>query len=133
MLSGKYRGAGPARGRLLESTRYRARYGQDWMPAAVERFVTYAETHGHHPVSLAVAWAGAHPAVTAPLVGARTVAQLDDSLRAVEIRLTGQQWAEIAALVPHPGVATDRTEDLAGLGDAPGAGDPSVPPAERPR
>jgi aryl-alcohol dehydrogenase-like predicted oxidoreductase len=103
------------------------------MAAAVERFVTYAETHGHHPVSLAVAWAGAHPAVTAPLVGARTVAELDDSLRAVEIRLTGEQWAEIAALVPHPGVATDRTENLAGFGDAPGAGDPSVPPAGRPR
>ena len=71
--------------------------------------------------------------MTAPLVGARTVAQLDDSLRAVEIGLTGEQWAEIAALVPHPGVATDRTENLAGFGAAPGAGDPSVPPAARPR
>lgn len=101
------------------------------MPAAVERFVTYAETHGHNPVSLAVAWVQAHPAVTAPLVGARTVAQLEDSLRSAEIRLTPEQWVEIAALVPHPGVATDRTEHLAGFGDAPGAGDPSRPPAGR--
>lgn len=29
MLSGKYRGDGPSQGRLLESPRYHARYGQD--------------------------------------------------------------------------------------------------------
>ena len=133
MLSGKYGETRLAQGRLLENPRYRARYGHDWMPAAVERFVAYANAHGHHPVSLAVAWVRAHPAVTAPLVGARTVKQLDDSLRATGIHLTPEQWAEIAALVPHPGVATDRTEDLAGFGYAPGAGDPGGPPAERPR
>ena len=81
-------------------------------------------------MSLAVAWVSAHPAVTAPLVGARTVAQLEDSLRSLDIRLTPEQWAEIAALVPHPGVATDRTESLAGFADNPGAGDPGGPPRE---
>jgi hypothetical protein len=55
------------------------------------------------------------------------------SLRATDIHLTPEQWAEIAALVPHPGVATDRTEDLAGFGFAPGAGDPGGPPAGRSR
>jgi aryl-alcohol dehydrogenase-like predicted oxidoreductase len=103
------------------------------MPAAVDRFVDYARTHGHHPVSLAIAWVRAHPAVTAPLVGARTVEQLDDSLRSGDIRLTPEQWEEIATLVPHPGVATDRTEDLAGFSFAPGRGDPTGPPAGRRR
>lgn len=131
LLSGKYAGDGPAQGRLLDNSRYQARYGQEWIPGAVERFVAYARAHGHHPVSLAVAWVSAHPAVTAPLVGARTVAQLEDSLRSVAIRLTPEQRAEIAALVPHPGVATDRTEHLAGFVDAPGAGDPGGPPGGR--
>ena len=61
MLSGKYGETRLAQGRLLENPRYRARYGHDWMPAAVERFVAYANAHGHHPVSLAVAWVRAHP------------------------------------------------------------------------
>ncbi|MGH7267189.1 MAG: aldo/keto reductase, partial [Candidatus Rokuibacteriota bacterium] len=75
LLSGKYAGDGrPAGGRLLDNPRYRARYAEPWMPGAVDRFVAYARAHGHHPVSLAVAWVAAHPAVTAPLVGARTVA-----------------------------------------------------------
>ena len=133
LLSGKYRGTPPTQGRLVENPRYRARYGLEWMPAAVERFVACAEARGHHPVSLAVAWVRAHPDVAAPLVGARTVTQLEASLRSIEIRLTPEEWGEIAALVPHPGVATDRTEDLAGYGFAPGRGDPGGPPVGRPR
>jgi aryl-alcohol dehydrogenase-like predicted oxidoreductase len=133
LLSGKYRGQGVTQGRLLDNPRYQARYGHEWIPGAVERFVEYARSHGHHPVSLAVAWVAAHPAVTAPLVGARTVAQLEDSLRSVTIRLSSQEWAEIAALGPHPGVATDRSESLAGFSDEPGAGDPGGPPDSRPR
>jgi aryl-alcohol dehydrogenase-like predicted oxidoreductase len=54
-------------------------------------------------------------------------------LRSLEIRLAPQEWAEVAALVPHPGVATDRTEDLVGFGFAPGRGDPGGPPARRSR
>jgi aryl-alcohol dehydrogenase-like predicted oxidoreductase len=61
-------------------------------------------------------------------IGARTVSQLEPSLRSVEVRLTPEEWAEIADLVPHPGVATDRTEDLVGIGFAPGPGDPGGPP-----
>jgi aryl-alcohol dehydrogenase-like predicted oxidoreductase len=133
VLSGKYAGPGVTQGRLLDNPRYRARYDTAWIPDAVDRFVAYARQHGHHPVSLAVAWVAAHPAVTAPLVGARTAAQIEASLRSVEIRLTPEQWAEIAALVPHPGVATDRTENLAGFTDAPGRGDPGGPPDARPR
>ncbi len=133
VLSGKYAGEGPRQARLLDNPRYKARYAQEWLPDAVARFVAYARAHGHHPVSLAVTWVSAHPAVTAPLVGARTVAQLEDSLRSMEIRLTHEEWAEIAALVPHPGVATDRTESLAGFADNPGAGDPGGPPGTRAR
>jgi hypothetical protein len=43
--------------------------------------------------------------------------------------LTPEQRTEITALVPHPGVATDRTEYWRGFGDAPAADDPGGPPA----
>ena len=56
VLSGKYAGEGPRQARLLDNPRYKARYSQEWLPDAVARFVAYARAHGHHPVSLAVAW-----------------------------------------------------------------------------
>jgi hypothetical protein len=61
------------------------------------------------------------------------VTQREDSLRSTEIRLTSRQWAEIAALVAHPGVATDRTEQLAGFPGEPGTGDPGGSPGARQR
>ena len=55
---------------------------------------------------------GAHPAVTAPIVGARNPEQLKDSLAAVEIDMTPALRAEIAALSRTPPPATDRSEEL---------------------
>jgi aryl-alcohol dehydrogenase-like predicted oxidoreductase len=62
-------------------------------------------------VSTAVAWVGAHPAVTAPIIGSRNVEQLKDSLASVKIDMTPQLYAEIAALSPAPPPATDRSEE----------------------
>ena len=39
--------------------------------AIAERFTALARELGHHPASLAIAWVAAHPAVTAPILGAR--------------------------------------------------------------
>lgn len=112
LLSGKYAGGKPGQGRLLENAKYQQRYGGDWVPHAVAEFLAHARTHGEHPVSLAVAWVAAHPAVTAPIIGARNVAQLEDSLRSLTIRLSPRERDELSALTPHPGSATDRTEEL---------------------
>ena len=53
----------------------------------------------------------AHPAVTAPIIGARSVEQLEASLGAVDLVMTPAWHAEIAALSYEPAVATDRTEE----------------------
>lgn len=37
------------------------------------------------PAALAVAWAMSHPAVTAPIIGARDLKQLEGSLAALEV------------------------------------------------
>lgn len=109
LLSGKYAGQGS--GRLSTNKMYAARYGEPWMHEAVSRFVAYCRSRGHHPVSLAVAWVAAHPAVTAPIVGARNLEQLAASLDAVKIRLAPGERAEIAALSRTPPPATDRSEE----------------------
>jgi len=110
LLSGKY--LGQASGRLKTNKMYEARYGDDWMFEVAASFVAFCEKRGLHPVSTAVAWVGAHPAVTAPIVGARNPEQLKDSLAAVEIDMTPALRAEIAALSRTPAPATDRSEEL---------------------
>ena len=61
--------------------------------------------------ALAVAWVASHPAITAPIIGARNLAQLEDLLRALEIDITPELRAEISALSPEPPPATDRNEE----------------------
>ena len=58
-----------------------------------------------------MAWVGGHPAVSAPIIGARNVTQLEASLRAVEIEMTPKLRSEIASLSPTPPPATDRNEE----------------------
>jgi aryl-alcohol dehydrogenase-like predicted oxidoreductase len=112
LLTGKY---GPTRrpeaGRLIENEMYQTRYGAKWVYEVAEQFTTFAQECGFEPASLAVAWVASHPAVTAPIIGARNVAQLEGSLKALEIKLTPELRAEISALSPEPAVATDRDEE----------------------
>ena len=74
-----------------------------------ERFTAYATERGYHPATLAVAWVMSHPAVTAPIIGARNVEQLEASLAAADVPMTPELRAEISALSVEPAVATDRS------------------------
>jgi aryl-alcohol dehydrogenase-like predicted oxidoreductase len=91
---------------------YEARYGDEWMVEVAEKYVNFCKQRGLHPVSTAIAWVGAHPAVTAPIVGARNVEQLKDSLAAIDVEMTPELRAEIANLSRTPAPATDRSEEL---------------------
>ena len=88
-------------------TRYAHTHAQDVVPA----FVAIAKELGVHPATLAVAWVAAHPAVTAPLLGARSVQQLEPSLAAAELTLDDATLRRLNALTPAPQPATDRNDD----------------------
>lgn len=112
LLTGKYGvDRKPRQGRLVESERYQTRYGESWMYRVAERFTQYARERGYQPAALAVSWVAHHPAVTAPIIGARDAGQLSGSLKSLEIEMTPEMWQEIAALSPAPPPATDRTEE----------------------
>lgn len=111
LLSGKY--SGDASGRIKTNKQYTARYGEPWVFEVADKFVALCKQRGMHPVSAAVAWTGAHPAVTAPIIGARSVEQLQASLDSVRIDMTPALRAEISALSRTPPPATDRLEELA--------------------
>ena len=110
MLSGKY--AGNATGRLKTNKMYEARYGEPWGFEVAEKFAAFCKGRGMHPMSAAVAWVGAHPAITAPIIGARSLEQLQASLDSVKIDMTPELRAEISALSRMPPPATDRLDEL---------------------
>ena len=113
LLSGKYGKDFKAdAGRLVSNQEYIGRYSEDWVYETAGRFTALAETRGCHPVSLAVAWAAAHPDVTCPIIGARSLEQLRPSLQALEIEMTPTQRDEISALSRQPPPATDRLEEI---------------------
>ena len=71
----------------------------------------FARKHGQNPATLAVAWAAAHPAVTAPIISARDAAQLQASLDAMDVTLSPDDYAKISSLAHTPAPATDRLEE----------------------
>lgn len=112
LFSGKYASTKrPEGGRLVENSMYMKRYSEEGYYATAEAFTAYAQEKGIHPATLAVAWVMHHPAVTAPIIGARNVAQLEASLDAINLALTPAWRAEISALSPEPPLATDRSEE----------------------
>jgi aryl-alcohol dehydrogenase-like predicted oxidoreductase len=111
LLTGKYRAAGQGEGRLAENAMYARRYGSPDYYEGARRFTEHAERQGVHPATLAVAWVGSHPAVTAPIVGARSVEQLEPSLAALGYAMTPEERAAISALTPTPPPAHDRSEE----------------------
>ena len=111
LLTGKYLQAG-TRGRLVDDPRYRARYRSETYYEIAAQFVDYADAKGIHPATLAVAWVMSHPDVTAPLVGARSLEQLEASLDALDVDMTPEWRDEITALSIDPPPATDRSEGV---------------------
>ncbi len=116
LLSGKFgRATQPASGRLVENKMYMARYGEPAYREIAEQFTGYAQNLGYHPATLAVAWVMSHPALTAPIIGARNLEQLAPSLAALEVKMSPEWRAEISALSPTPPPATDRSEERTGM------------------
>ena len=116
LLSGTYgKARSPKDGRLVKNRMYKARYGDPAYFEIADRFAALAREVGVHPATLAVAWVAAHPAVTAPILGARSVEQLEPSLAAAEWAMTPEVYARVTGLSPTPPPATDRTEEQQGV------------------
>src|SRR5258705_13002336 len=94
LLSGKYAAPG-TQGRLATNKMYESRYGEPWMHEVAAAFVEFCRKRGLHPMSAAVAWAGSHPAATAPIIRARHIEQLQPSPDPVKIDMTPEPRAEI--------------------------------------
>ncbi|MFP4054978.1 MAG: aldo/keto reductase [Phycisphaerae bacterium] len=112
VLTGKYtQGRRPDDVRLTRQENYAKRYGEKSYFQIADAFVQHAKAGGLHPATLAVAWVLNHPAVTAPIIGARNLDQLEPSLAAAEVDMSDAWRQDISAMSYEPPPATDRLEE----------------------
>ena len=88
LLTGKYR-LGQARpaGARYEKGAF-ANRDNDRALAQVEIYLQFCEERGYAPAHFALAWCLAQPGITSPIIGPRTMEQLDDYLVAREMTVT---------------------------------------------
>jgi aryl-alcohol dehydrogenase-like predicted oxidoreductase len=97
VLAGMGRG-GVRRNSELAHKRYGSRVGE-----RLDDYEAFCAELGEHPAIVALAWLLHQPVVTAPIIGPRTMAHLESSLRALEIRLGEAQLAKLDEIFPGPG------------------------------
>jgi len=71
--------------------------------ARLEAFDAFCKELGEKQADVALAWLLHQPAVTAPIIGPRTLEQLTGNLHALEIKLSGEQLKKLDEIWPGPG------------------------------
>ena len=92
-LTGKY-----SRNETPESARSSSvmkRYNNETAWKTIEAVKRIAKEIGSTPSAVSLAWLLAQPVITAPIIGANSVAQLQQSLAALDISLTSTQLAQL--------------------------------------
>jgi aryl-alcohol dehydrogenase-like predicted oxidoreductase len=96
-LSGKYeRGTAPPTGTRLaawQDTFKRLGVERTW--SVMDTLRAAAKRHETTPSAVAIAWLLAKPETTTVIVGARTTAQLDDNLRALDVKLSAEEVQQL--------------------------------------
>ncbi len=96
-LSGKYtrKNAGQAkgdRGFFLDASLNEKTY------AIIDELEIVAKAHESTVARVALAWVQAQPGVTSTIIGARRLAQLEDNVKALDVRLTTEELSRLDAL-----------------------------------
>jgi len=69
----------------------------------LEKYEELCRQIGHPPGEVALAWLLSNPIVTAPIVGPRTVEQLESAVRAAAIELDTETLNKLDEIFPGPG------------------------------
>ncbi|WP_159876738.1 NADP(H)-dependent aldo-keto reductase [Aquitalea denitrificans] len=105
VLSGKYLdGQRPAAARLTLFERF-SRYSSEAAETATRAYVELARNHGLSPAQLALAFVNSRPFVTSNIIGATTLAQLQENLDSIHVQLDEtvlHQLEAIHARIPNP-------------------------------
>ena len=71
--------------------------------ASIELWEGLCKQLGEDPADVALAWLYANPVTTAPIIGPRTIGQLNGSLKALEINLDAELLKTLDEIFPGPG------------------------------
>lgn len=100
LLTGKYRLNQPR----PEGSRYEkgafANRDNDAALAVVEKLLAFAEQRSVPLAHFSLAWCMAQNGITSPIIGPRSMEQLEDYLKAFEVKITEEDNKEIDAIVP---------------------------------
>lgn len=69
----------------------------------LEGYERLCRQFGERPADVALAWLLQQPAVTAPIIGPRTLEQMDGAMRSVKLTLSGETLKKLDELFPGPG------------------------------
>ena len=81
----------------------RAKDGLKENRKAIKAWEDLCDELGENPADVGLAWLLAQPAVTAPIIGPRTMEQLDGSLRSLQIKLKKDVLTRLDDIFPGPG------------------------------
>lgn len=105
VLTGKYlQGQRPANARLTLFERFQ-RYMGEQASRIVERYVQLARDHGLSPAQMALAFVTSQPFVTANIIGATSMAQLQENMASADLELPAAVLEGIEAIhreLPNP-------------------------------
>jgi aryl-alcohol dehydrogenase-like predicted oxidoreductase len=102
-LTGKYERDGDLpETKAGASSRFQENYLTEENFDVLDELQAVADEVGATPAQTALAWLQHHPQVTAPLVGARTVDQLEENLGAATVDLTDDQFERLAETKSSP-------------------------------
>lgn len=90
-LSGKYARAKKGEHRPDRGASVTYALGQDRTYDIVDVAAAIAQELGSSTAKVSLAWVAGRPGVSSPIIGARSVAQLDENLEALEVKLTLEQ------------------------------------------
>jgi aryl-alcohol dehydrogenase-like predicted oxidoreductase len=100
-LTGKYRRDG-AKPESVRAGGVLDRYGNDRGYTVIETLDEIAKSHEKTVAQTALAWMLTNPVITAPIIGANTVEQLQDTLHAVGYRLSPEEMARLNEVTRWP-------------------------------
>jgi NDP-hexose 2,3-enoyl reductase len=81
----------------------RAKEGLKANRKAIKAYEEMCDELGESPADVGLAWLLHQPAVAAPIIGPRTIEQLDGSLRALQIQLNEDSLSRLDEIFPGPG------------------------------
>ena len=104
ILTGKYRAGQtpPAGSRFADAAKspFLAQRWSDGSLDVVEKLIPLAEAKGVTLSQFALAWTMQQPGITSPIIGPRTLEQLEDNLKAIDIKLTVEELKAVDEIVP---------------------------------